>query len=429
MPRIMIVIAVLVVAMVGGEFILQAAESTSAPATEPTTAPALVPSSRATATSASSTPKLSLSPVGTKAIDARHLAMAQEDINGGIAYFLRTQNSDGGWGKPVSMPAFTALVLKALLQHPDFNTSSPAVARGFESLLKNVQPNGGIYDPKMGQANYTTSLAVMALATAKDPRNKPVLDKAVAYLKGLQIVEGSTTATGEKVDRNSPFFGGASYGEQGRPDLSNLQFTVDALHEAGVPKDDPFFTNAVVFLNRVQNRSESNDQPWAKVVNDGGFVYSTARSGADIAGQSKADTMEVDGQLGLRSYGSMTYAGFKSMLYCGLAKDDPRVRSAYEWIRRYWRLDSNPNMPDAQSRQGLFYYYHVFAKALRAWGQDVIVDSRGIKHNWREELIETLHSQRRPDGAWVNSEPRWYENMPDLVTAYSVLALEETLGK
>ena len=35
----------------------------------------------------------------------------------------------------------------------------------------------------------------------------------------------------------------------------------------------------------------------------------------------------------------------------------------------------------------------------------------------------------RPDGTWVNSEPRWYENMPDLVTAYSVLALEETLGK
>jgi squalene-hopene/tetraprenyl-beta-curcumene cyclase len=361
-------------------------------------------------------------------MDAKFVAMAKADIDAGLKYLLTLQNADGGWGKPFSMPAFTALTLKALVQSPDHTLTTPAVARGYESLLKSVQPDGGIYDPKVGQENYTTSVAVMALAAAKDPKFKPVIDAAVKYLEGLQIVEGSASPAGTPVTREHPFYGGTSYGEHGRPDLSNLSFTVDALHEAGVPKTDPFFARAVVFLARTQNRSESNDQPWAEVVNDGGFVYAPlVKDAAEATGESKADFQEVNGRRGLRSYGSMTYSGFKSMLYANVSRDDPRVRAAFDWIRTYWRLDSNPNMPQVQSKQGLYYYYMVFAKALRAWGQDVIVDARGVKHNWREELVQVLHEQHKADGSWANTEPRWFENMPDLVTAYSVLALEECL--
>jgi hypothetical protein len=36
------------------------------------------------------------------------------------------------------------------------------------------------------------------------------------------------------------------------------------------------------------------------------------------------------------------------------------VRAALDWIRRHWTLDHNPNMPDARSKEGLFYFYHVF---------------------------------------------------------------------
>ena len=72
---------------------------------------------------------------------------------------------------------------------------------------------------------------------------------------------------------------------------------------------------------------------------------------------------------------------------------------------------------------------HAYAKALRAYGQAVITDTNGTDHNWREELIDTLAARIGEDGSWVNTEKRWYEADPLLVTAYGVLALEETVRK
>jgi len=396
-----------------------AARPATAPAAAPTTAPA--PPEPAPPSTKS----------GREVISPRFLAMARADLDAGMKYLLSHQNADGGWGNadpdaevPVSLTPFTALVLKVLVQHPDYTSSTPEVAKGYAFVLKSVQDNGGIYNPKQGWANYTTSVSVMALVAAEDPKFAPVIAAAVKYLKGIQIKDGDTTPSGEKITGKHPFVGGTSYGKHGRPDLSNLSLTISALHDAGVPKDDPFFANAVIFLSRTQNRTESNDQPWV-VTNDGGYVYAPR----DLSGnpESKALTVTVDGRTGPRSYGSMTYAGFMSMLYANVARDDPRIRAAFEWIRKHWRLDSNPNMPQAQSKEGLFYYYHVFAKALRAWGQDEIADFRGEKHNWREELIEMLHAQRAEDGSWVNAQPRWLESDPVLVTAYVTLALQECL--
>ncbi len=364
---------------------------------------------------------------GAAPLSAAFSRAAAADRDEGVAYLLSRQNAEGGWGVPFSMPAITGLVLKAVVQHPDYTAASPQVAKGYAFMLAAVQPNGGVYDPKIGQANYTTSVAVMALAAAGDAKFAPTIDRASKYLMGLQIVDGARTPAGETVTRAHPFYGGTSYGSHGRPDLSNLSFTIDALHEAGVPKDSPFFARAAIFLARTQNRAESNSLPWARVVNDGGFVYAPGLATDAAIGESKADVQIVNGRRGLRSYGSMTYAGFKSMLHANVSRDDPRVRAAYGWIRRHWRLDSNPNMPRSQSKQGLYYYYHVFAKALRVWDQNVITDARGIRHNWREELIEALHARQAADGSWVNTEPRWYEHMPVLVTSYAVLALEECL--
>ena len=60
----------------------------------------------------------------------------------------------------------------------------------------------------------------------------------------------------------------------------------------------------------------------------------------------------------------MTYAGLKSFLYAGLKKDDMRVKAAMDWIKRHYDLTENPGV----GKQGLFYYYHVFAKALAVYG-------------------------------------------------------------
>ena len=122
---------------------------------------------------------------------------------------------------------------------------------------------------------------------------------------------------------------------------------------------------------------------------------------------------------GLRSYGSMTYAGLKSMIYAGVGPDDPRVKAALAWIRKNYAVDVNPAMGDA----GLYYYYHIFAKALDATGLDVVEDEKGIKHDWRHDLLAELVKRQKPDGSWINENPRWLENNPSLVTGYALLAL------
>ena len=66
------------------------------------------------------------------------------------------------------------------------------------------------------------------------------------------------------------------------------------------------------------------------------------------------------------------------------------------------------------------------AKALYAWKHDEIADGKGIKHNWRNELIDSLKAAQKPDGSWSNTKSdRWFEGNPVLATSYAVLALQE----
>ena len=112
---------------------------------------------------------------------------------------------------------------------------------------------------------------------------------------------------------------------------------------------------ALIFVSRCQNlESEHNTLPWAAKNPDGGFYYTAAAGGESPAGKTPNG--------GLRSYGSMTYAGLKSMIYAGVGRDDPRVKAATKWIEQHYDLSNNPGMGPS----GLYYYYQTFAKAHRA---------------------------------------------------------------
>ena len=342
---------------------------------------------------------------------------AEEAQKQALTYLESTQNFDGGWnGFLGSDPAITALVAKCFAQHPDYGTNHPIVKRAFDFILKYVQDDGGIYIPAQGLHNYYTSVIVMSLATSDDPEIKKVVANAQKYLAKIQWDEG------EEKNPSDPFYGGAGYGRHKRPDLSNTQMMLEALHESGLSPEDPVFKKALVFVSRCQMLEETNDQPFAKG-GDGGFVYSAASGGV-----SKAGSIDGPGETKiLRSYGSMTYAGFKSMLYAQVSKDDIRVQRAFQWIRNNYTLTKNANMPADQSKQGLYYYLHTFARALDAWGEDVVVDGASVQHEWRVELCRQLFLLQRSDGSWVNEEDRWFESNPSLVTAYAVLALQTAI--
>ncbi len=207
-------------------------------------------------------------------------------------------------------------------------------------------------------------------------------------------------------------YGGAGYDSKQRPDMSNTQFLIEALKKAGVGEDDPAMKKAVVFVSRAQNlESEHNTLPYSGKINDGGFIYTPAKGG-----ESKAGTTENGGH---KSYGSITYAGLKSLIYAGLKKDDPRITAATDWIRNNYTLSENPGM----GQQGLFYYFQTFAKTMEVLGEDEFTDAAGNKHDWKRELISRLSELQQSNGSWSNPADRWYEGDANLVTAYCLLAL------
>ena len=123
----------------------------------------------------------------------------------------------------------------------------------------------------------------------------------------------------------------------------------------------------------------------------------------------------------------MTAAGLLSLLFAGADKDDPRVQAAYDWIRANYTLEENPGATDGI--QGLYYYYNVFSKSMAAFGADIVTDTDGNDHNWRADIARKLVSLQQDDGSWVNPDsPRWWEGNPELVTAWSVIALNAALN-
>ena len=332
------------------------------------------------------------------------LCTAEPDIDamrdGGVAYLRQTQRDDGSWNERESVGA-TALAVTALLRS-GVPADDPTVRDGLAFLMSHRQPGGGIYVDGSNHRNYDTCLAVLALKAA----GQEDVAEQVAFLKSLQWDET------EGISRDNAAYGGQGYGSHRRPDLSNTQFFVDALHEAGIGDDDPAMQKALVFLSRSQNlESEHNTLPWAGKIEDGGFYYTPA-----AGGESKAGVTD-DG--GLRSYASMTYAGLKSLIYAGLDADDPRVIAAREWLARHYTLDANPGL----DQQGLFYYYHTLAKTLEAAGEDTFVSADGTAHDWRADVIAALAKRQQPDGSWVNPQDRWMEGDERLVTSYALLAL------
>jgi squalene-hopene/tetraprenyl-beta-curcumene cyclase len=184
---------------------------------------------------------------------------------------------------------------------------------------------------------------------------------------------------------------------------------VEALAESGLAATDPAYERVVVFVKHCQNFKDADSQP--KAGTDGGFFY------APDPPESKAGP-EPGG--GLKSYGGMTYAGFKSFLHARMSRDDPRVRAAWDWIRAHFNVKENPEL----GMQGLYYYYVTMAKALSLYGERVIVDTKGVRHDWRQELGQQIASLQKEDGSWANSADRWEEGDPVLVTAYALLAME-----
>ncbi len=336
----------------------------------------------------------------------------QAVVDKAVAALKKNQDDNGGWSTQKSI-GVSGIVVKSLIDvgvGPDAEPTAKGL-KYIEGLINEKEGHISGVDPRDGLKNYVTSVNLMALVAAKkDDKYKKVIGNAAAFLKKLQWDDGE----GKKPE--DEFYGGAGYDSKSRPDLSNTQIFIDALKDAGVAKDDEAFKKVVVFVSRCQNlKSEFNTMPWAGKIDDGSFIYSAAGGG------STKTSDEPDAPL--TGYGSMTYAGVKSMIYAGVSKDDPRVKGAIAWLKKNYTVEANPGMPPQLASRGLFYYYHTMAKTLDLLGEDEFVHSKGAKHDWRTDLFRAIETKQAKDGTWSNATDRWMEGDPNLVSGYVLMAL------
>ena len=351
----------------------------------------------------------------------------------GLAWLGKQQEADGSWRHH---PAITALAVTAFFRSkaPMAGEYAVSTEKALQFILSNVRTNGAIFagDDKDKYPNYSTAICTMALLASGKPEYTDIIRGGRKFLLSSQFDERTGYAT------NDASYGGIGYGKRERPDMSNMQWSLEALRltealDKPVAEDGSFkprpasklhWDKAVQFLQRCQNLPEKNDQAWAKVAlpeDRGGFIYMPGDPTNGLPPASPANEGQpADEKTPLRSYASMTYAGLKSYLYAELQKDDPRVVAALHWLQKNYSVEENPGL----GKQGLFYYYHTAAKALTVFGADTFTDAAGKSHDWRYELMNKLVSLQKSDGFWINDNNRWWENDPVLVTSYSLLALE-----
>ena len=340
-----------------------------------------------------------------RAADAMDPALrekARRAVDAGLNYMRGQQATDGSVARSVGI---TALSLRGFLEsHRGYNEGDGAfITRQVEFLLSKVKSDGSISE-SLQNTSYNTAVAMVALSATKNPKYSGVIAGAQKFLIGHQIDEGE----GYKPDHR--YFGGIGYGGDERPDMSNVYLAVEGLKAASTDPKDPVWQKALVFVSRSQNRSESNDQKWAG--NDGGFIYMPGWNPPEF-------------ENGMGSYGGMTAAGLLSLLFAGVEKSDPRVQAAYKWMTANYTLELNPG---TTKKHGIFYFYNAFAKVMSAYGEDTFTDAKGQKHNWKSELAQKLVSLQAADGTWSNPDSKaWWEDKPQLVTAWSVIALEHAL--
>ncbi len=352
----------------------------------------------------------------------RYESLKQEiaqSIARGNAWLVSQQKPAGNWDDE-GLPAFTALSLNALCRDPNLTPKAPfsePLEKGFTWLLAQQKEDGGIYN--RGLSVYNTATSVTALVAADREGYEEAIVKARKHLIDNQWDIDKKKETDNVND------GGVGYGShKEHTDMSNTYLAIEALalskkiiedgkHGA---QPDLDWDAAVTFLSRNQNLEASNDQPWASndPKNKGGFIYGPGES---KAGEDKLP----DGRTALRSYGSMSYAGLLSFIYAKLDAKDPRVLAVKEWLGKNYTVAENPNM----GTQGLYYYYQTMSKALTAANVDTLPLENGGQADWRKELGDKILSTQRENGSWLNENGRWMESNPVLVTAYTVLSLEQ----
>ena len=323
---------------------------------------------------------------------------AKDSIDKGIRFLRQQQAEDGSYGHHVGL---TAMAVLAMAESPRKYTlgDGPFIRKAAEFIAAQARANGSITGEET--PTYNTALSIMALHALDPVKYKKEIEGGQRFLVKFQSDEDQNYSKKDK------YYGGIGYGGDERPDLSNLQYALEALKKTDYDKESDVWEKAELFVKRCQNFTEEDEKdvlkrPWAG--NDGGFIYEP--------GSSRAG--------GTKSYGAMTFAGLKSLMFIKKSnKKDARVKAALSWIEQNYDFNTHPGM----GTTAYFYYLQTAASALEAYGEAYLPASNGTQHNWSADLISKFIYLQQADGSWVNEDRKYWEGNKVLVTSRAIITL------
>ena len=347
-------------------------------------------------------------------------------------YLISKQAPDGSWisdlyGMFKFGDALTPLCTSALLAAAPARRAPIAKAAAW---LAAFAKDGTIEEPKFGFefAAYIAALSVTALSHPQRADQRVARDAWLKYLRERQLTENLGWQPEDWQ------YGGWGYcrvvPRKHRPgdlltppltesNLSGTTYALAALKDAGVPRDDPAFKKAVVFVQRCQNWPDDEKSRDPRF-DDGGFFFiydDPVRNKAGVAGQDR------DGRDRYHSYGSMTVDGLRCLDMCGQV-ESPRRRAAAEWLRTRFHPAQHPGAYAERRKvdQEAVYYYYAASLAqssLESWS----IKQGDKEVTWRKALSESIRSMQQPDGAWINRVDLVRENEPLVATSFAMIAL------
>lgn len=343
---------------------------------------------------------LSAAPAFAQKLDPKLVSKTKKAVDHGLNFLRKKQEKNGSYGNHVGL---TSMVLLAFAEsHRNYKLDEgPFISGAAEWVVQQARADGAI----TGDATptYNTALAIMALDALDGKKYKKQIEGGQRFLVKFQSDEA------QKYKKSDKFYGGIGYGGDERPDLSNLQYALEALKKTDYDPKSDVWAKAEMFVNRCQNRSESNDQAWAG--DDGGFIYAPGQSPAGEKGGK------------FTSYGAMSFAGLKSLMFTRAKKNDPRVNAVMGWISKNYGFSKHPGM----GTTSYYYYLQTAAGALEAYGEAKIKDAKGRKRSWTLDLINQLLSMQAKDGSWKNDNPKYWEGNPVLATTRAVISINHAL--
>ena len=322
-------------------------------------------------------------PERSNPITAEQVARA---IDKGIDFLVREQNPNGEWRRNGAHPGgVTALCTLALL-NAGVQVDEAVIVRALKRLDRVEIERSSV---------YSVSLMTMVYCMAT-PENRDRIGRCVDYL-----VKAQHSGAG-----NGDWSGGWSYGDMGRrPDASNSQFALLALHEAsllGFQVDQRVWQQARWYWDSIRFRN-------------GGYFYTDSNrvvtGSMTCAGISSL--IIIDENLPQR----VPYANGQ-ILCCTEDERLEDVEAASQWLATHFSVRSNPALGPSTFSRSNFYFLYGLERAARLSGQRFFGE-----HDWYREGADYL-IRAQQGNRWRGTSSHG-EDRPEIATAFALLFLSK----